>query len=57
MGAVYGKKRFQGVINFMMAEDWNERFPQTQEWINLLNKQRNWDDKFLQVFPIFKGLL
>ena len=57
MGAVYGKKRFEGVINFMMAEDWNERFPQTQEWINLLNKQRNWDDKFLQVFPIFKGLL
>ena len=57
MGAVYGKKRFQGVINFMMAEDWNERFPQTQEWINLLNKQRNWDNRFLEVFPIFKGLL
>ena len=57
LGAVYGKKRFQGVINFMMAEDWSERFPQTQEWINLLNKQRNWDDRFLKVFPIFKGLL
>ena len=40
-----------------MAEDWNERFPQTQEWINLLNKQRTWEDKFLKVFPIFKGLL
>ena len=25
--------------------------------IKLLNKQRNWDDRFLKVFPIFKGLL
>ena len=55
--ATYGLKRFKGVINFMMAEDWSERLPQTKEWINLLNKQRGWDDKFLKVFPIFKDIL
>ena len=55
--ATYGLKRFKGVINFMMAEDWSERLPQTKEWINLLNKQRGWDDKFLKVFPIFEDIL
>ena len=42
----YGKKRFKGIINFMNSEDWSQRLPETREWINLINKQRNWGNKF-----------
>jgi MoaA/NifB/PqqE/SkfB family radical SAM enzyme len=57
MNAPYGKKRFEGLINFMNAEDWSERLPETREYLNLINKQRGWDDRFLKVFPIFKDIL
>ena len=55
--AKYGIKRFKGIINFMMSEDWTERLDQTKEWITLLNKTRNWDNKFLKVFPIFEDVI
>ena len=53
----YGKKRYKGIINFMNSEDWSERLPETKEWINLINKQRNWSNRFPQVFPILAELL
>ena len=53
----YGKKRYQGIINFMNSEDWSARLPETKEWITLINKQRNWGNKFPQVFPILAELL
>jgi hypothetical protein len=41
----------------MNSEDWSSRLPETKEYINLVNKQRNWEDKFLEVFPIFKEII
>jgi len=57
LNASYGKKRFKGIINFMNSENWNERFPETVEWIKVLNKQRNYEDKFTKIFPLFKDYL
>ena len=36
--ADYGIKRLQGMINFMMSEDWSRRIPEFQEYI-ILNDQ------------------
>ena len=57
MSANYGIKRYKGIINFMNAEDWSARLPETREYLSLVNKQRNWDKKFLEVFPIFQGIV
>lgn len=53
----YGLKRFKGIINFMNAEDWSARLPETKEYLQLINKQRGWEDKFLNVFPIFEDIM
>lgn len=55
--ADYGLKRFKGIINFMNSEDWSARLPETKEYLQLVNKHRNWDNKFLDVFPIFKDII
>ena len=57
LDAPYGIKRFKGVINFMNQEDWSARLPETKQWLNLVNKQRNWGNKFHDVFPILSELL
>lgn len=57
LAAPYGMGRYKGIIKFMNAEDWSERLPETKEWINLINKQRNWTSKFPEVFPILKDIL
>lgn len=57
INAPYGIKRYKGLINFMNKEDWSERLPETREYLNLVNAQRGWEDKFLQVFPIFGEIL
>ena len=41
----------------MNAEDWSERLPETKEYLNLVNEQRGWTNKFLQVFPIFEEII
>lgn len=56
LNAPHGLKRYQGIINFMNAEDWSERLPEFREWITLINKQRGYEDRFLKLFPIFKKL-
>jgi hypothetical protein len=53
----YGLKRFEGIINFMNSEDWSTRLPETQEYLTLINKQRGWENKFTEVFPIFKDII
>ena len=55
--APYGLSRFKGIINFMNAEDWSQRLPETREYINLVNKQRGWENRFLKVFPLFQQIL
>ena len=57
LNASYGLPRFKGIIRFMNAEDWTQRLPETREYLNLVNKQRGWETKFLEVFPIFKDIL
>jgi hypothetical protein len=57
LNASYGIKRFKGIIKFMNAEDWSQRLPETKEYLQLLNEQRNWDEKFLRVFPILKDII
>ena len=41
----------------MNAEDWSQRLPETREYLNLVNAQRGWSDKFLQVFPLLEGVM
>mgnify|MGYP001157305585 FL=1 len=57
LNAPYGLKRFKGLIKFMNSEDWSARLPETREYLNLVNKRRNWDDKFLKVFPLFEKVM
>ena len=52
--AQYGKKRYQGLINFMNAEDWSQRLPETREYLQLLDKSRNLD--FAKTFPLLKDI-
>jgi hypothetical protein len=55
--APYGMKRFKGIIDFMNAEDWSARLPETKEYLNLINHQRGWTEKFPQVFPLLKSIV
>lgn len=55
--APYGIKRYKGIINFMNAEDWSARLPETREYLQLVNQRRGWQDRFPQVFPILKDLV
>jgi len=57
LNAPYGLKRYKGIINFMNSEDWSERLPETKEWLQLVNKQRGWTERFPKVFPILKDLV
>ena len=52
--AQYGKKRYRGLINFMNAEDWSMRLPETREYLQLLNKSRNLNYK--KIFPLLKDI-
>ena len=53
----YGLKRYKGIINFMNSEDWSARLPETREYLQLINTQRGWEEKFSQVFPILKDII
>ncbi|MNY34062.1 hypothetical protein D3C86_1683740 [compost metagenome] len=51
----YGIKRLQGLIKFMMSEDWSNRLPEFQEYIRIMDQVRGIN--FETVFPEMKGLL
>lgn len=53
--AAYGVHRLRGLLDFMDSEDWSERLPELQEWIGLIDKNRNLD--FRKTFPEMSGLL
>jgi len=55
--AVYGIKRYKGLISFMNAEDWSQRLPETKEYLSLVNKTRNWDAKFCINFPLLADII
>tara|TARA_B100000945_G_C20351698_1_gene582568 strand:+ start:1 stop:939 length:939 start_codon:yes stop_codon:yes gene_type:complete len=53
--ASYGIKRLQGMINFMMSEDWSRRMPEFQEYLTLNDKVRG--TNFKETFPEMAKLL
>jgi hypothetical protein len=55
MEADYGIKRLNGMIKFMMSEDWSVRMPEFREYITQFDIQRN--TNFKTVFPEMAGLL
>ena len=50
----YGIKRFEGLLNFMDADDWSTRLPEMAEWCYKVGKQRNLD--FNEIFPDYDWL-
>ena len=52
--AAYGIKRYKGLINFMNAEDWSQRLPETREYLSLIDKSRNLDHK--KIFPLLENM-
>ena len=44
-----GKMRWLGVIDYMMAEDWNEKLPMVKDYLRVLDKNRGTD--FRKTFP------
>ena len=56
MNASYGIKRLQGMVKFMMSEDWSfERMSKFREYITKFDKQRN--TSFAETFPEMADLL
>ncbi len=53
--APYGIQRLQGMIRFMMSEDWSGRMPEFREYISRMDKIRGTD--FRSVFPEMADLL
>lgn len=45
----YGKQRWEGLVTYMMAEDWSHKQPMLTEYLELLDKQRGTD--FRKTFP------
>lgn len=50
----YGKQRWQGIINYMMQEDWSDKLPSTIEYLEQCDSTRG--TNFRSVFPVLKGL-
>lgn len=50
----YGIKRLEGIVQFMESEDWSNRLPETKEYLELIDKQRNL--KFEEVFYEMKDI-
>lgn len=46
---VYGLQRWQGLVKYMMAEDWSNKLPILADYLTVTDNQRNTDYK--QTFP------
>lgn len=44
-----GKRRWEGLIDYMMAEDWTNKLPQLKDYLKTLDKSRGTD--FRKTFP------
>jgi hypothetical protein len=45
----YGLKRWQGLIQYMMSEDWSHKLPSLIEYLEVTDAQRN--TNFRKTFP------
>jgi hypothetical protein len=54
----YGLRRLEGMLSFMESEDWSQRLPEMQEFLEQCDRQRhsNWKEIFPEMCGIFKGL-
>lgn len=50
----FGKQRWEGIINYMMAEDWSRKLPSTIEYLEQCDLVRGTD--FRSIFPDLKDL-
>ena len=50
----YGLERWQGIIKYMMAEDWSHKLPSTLEYLEACDASRN--TNFRNIFPELKDL-
>ena len=50
----YGIKRLEGIVQFMESEDWSNRLPETKEYLELIDNQRNL--KFEEIFYEMKDI-
>ena len=50
----YGINRLKGLINFMNAEDWSERLPETAEWVFKVAENRGLN--YFETFPHLEWL-
>jgi hypothetical protein len=51
----YGKTRWQGLLNYMNAEDWSHKLPEFLEYIKVCDERRSTD--FTKTFPELECLL
>tara|TARA_B110000908_G_scaffold172279_1_gene238755 strand:+ start:1678 stop:2985 length:1308 start_codon:yes stop_codon:yes gene_type:complete len=49
-----GKQRWEGIISYMMSEDWSDKLPQLQDYLRVLDETRGTD--FTKVFPELRSL-
>ena len=52
---LYALSRYKGLLNFMDAEDWSNRLPETAEWCYSVAKQRGLD--FDKIYPEMDWLI
>lgn len=38
-----GKQRFEGIVDYMMSEDWSNKLPQLQDYLKVLDQRRGTD--------------
>ena len=54
MSNPYGAKRWQGLVQYMMSEDWSHKLPMLLDYLTVTDQQRNTD--FRKVFPELNNL-
>lgn len=43
VNSTHGKQRWEGLINYMMSEDWSSKLPSTVEYLEVTDQTRNED--------------
>jgi MoaA/NifB/PqqE/SkfB family radical SAM enzyme len=54
MNNPYGVKRWQGLVQYMMAEDWSNKLPALEDYLTVTDQQRG--TNFSNTFPELKDL-
>lgn len=50
----YGKKRWEGIVNYMFSEDWSSKLPALKQYLQVCDKNRNTD--VVACFPELKEI-